>query len=51
MFANEAAYLEARSARLEQHAEDIADDQAAEDRREIEAMLEELNADMEREAA
>jgi hypothetical protein len=47
---NETEYLDARSARLEQHAADIAEDQAAEDRREIAAMLEELNTDLEREA-
>lgn len=48
MHATETAYLESRSARLEHLAADIAEDQAEQDRREMDAMLAELNTELER---
>lgn len=47
---NQTEYLESRSARLKQHAADLAEGQAERDREELAAMLAELNEALEREA-
>jgi hypothetical protein len=51
MHPNQAAYLEAESARLAQQLIDQAEQRADRDREELDAMLAELNQDLEREAA
>lgn len=51
MHPNQAAYLESESARLEQFEADLREERAERERREMAAMLAELNADLERDAA